>query len=134
MLKEPGELPTVARRIAAGEMLLGGASDDMVTKELGLSKATVRRYRALIELRGLEALKRMGVGGRESALGTDGYAWLGTALRESARVYGFESDGWTNSRVRLLIERKFGVRFSRVYVWQLVTNLGLGNVLRKSRR
>ncbi|WP_031360873.1 helix-turn-helix domain-containing protein [Caballeronia sordidicola] len=134
MLKQPSELPTIARRIAAGELLLTGASDDMVMKELRLSKVTVRRYRKLVESGGLDALKLMGVGGRESALGADGYLQIAAVLQESARVYGFESDGWTNARVRLLIERKFGVRFSRVYVWQLVTNLGLGHVLTKSRR
>jgi transposase len=134
MLKQPSELPTIARRIAAGELLLTGASDDMVMNELRLSKVTVRRYRKLVESGGLDALKLMGVGGRESALGADGYLQIAAVLQESARVYGFESDGWTNARVRLLIERKFGVRFSRVYVWQLVTNLGLGHVLTKSRR
>jgi len=134
MLKQPSELPTIARRIAAGELLLTGASDDMVMNELRLSKVTVRRYRKLVESGGLDALKLMGVGGRESALGTDGYLQIAAVLQESARAYGFESDGWTNARVRLLIERKFGVRFSRVYVWQLVTNLGLGHVLTKSRR
>jgi len=134
MLKQPSELPTIARRIAAGELLLTGASDDMVMNELRLSKVTVRRYRKLVESGGLDALKLMGVGGRESALGAEGYLQIAAVLQESARVYGFESDGWTNARVRLLIERKFGVRFSRVYVWQLVTNLGLGHVLTKSRR
>jgi transposase len=134
MLKQSSELPTIARRIAAGELLLTGASDDMVMNELRLSKVTVRRYRKLVESGGLDALKLMGVGGRESALGADGYLQIAAVLQESARVYGFESDGWTNARVRLLIERKFGVRFSRVYVWQLVTNLGLGHVLTKSRR
>jgi len=134
MLKQSSELPTIARRIAAGELLLTGASDDMVMNELRLSKVTVRRYRKLVESGGLDALKLMGVGGRESALGAEGYLQIAAVLQESARVYGFESDGWTNARVRLLIERKFGVRFSRVYVWQLVTNLGLGHVLTKSRR
>jgi transposase len=115
-------------------MLLDGASDDAVMKELGLSKPTGRRCRSLLEAGGLEALRDLGVGGRESVLGPDRLAWITSALQDSGKVYGFESEVWTNSRVRMLIERKFGVRFTRVYIWQLATNLGLGHALSKSRR
>ncbi|BBP97148.1 hypothetical protein BSFA1_22770 [Burkholderia sp. SFA1] len=134
MPKISGQRPTVARRIAAVRMFEAGASDQAVVLALGLSKPTVRRYRALFQTGGLEALVRLSVGGRGSALGEEGIMWLESALRDSARNYGFESDAWTNSRVRALIEQKFGVRFSRVYIWQLATNLGLGHVLSKSRR
>jgi len=36
--------------------------------------------------------------------------------------------------LRSLIEKKYGVKYSRVYIWQIATNLGLGHLLSKSRR
>jgi transposase len=60
--------------------------------------------------------------------------WISMALHGSAREHGFPSDAWTNSRVRELISRQFGVHYSRVYTWQIVSNLGLGHRLSKSAR
>jgi transposase len=76
----------------------------------------------------------MGVGGRASVLDQEALAWIAAALRGSAREHGFESDAWTNGRLRSVIESRYGVRYSRVYVWQIATNLGLGHLLSKSRR
>jgi transposase len=107
---------------------------ETVAEQLHLSVQTVRRYKATIDRGGLDALAKMGVGGRVSALDRDALEWIAQALRGSARLHGFESDTWTNARLRELIERRYGVRYSRVYVWQIATNLGLGHLLSKSRR
>jgi transposase len=134
MLSQPDKRPSVVRRMTAGQMLLEGATDEEVADRLHISKHTVKRYRSIIDAGGLEALEALGVGGRVSVLDEQALAWLASALNDSARVYGFESDAWTNARLRALIERRFGVKFSRVYVWQLATKLGLGHILSKSRR
>jgi transposase len=134
MLPRPETLPSVVRRMTAGRMLLDGVSVETVAEQLHLSVQTVRRYKATIDRGGLDALAKMGVGGRVSALDRDALEWIAQALQGSARAHGFESDTWTNARLRELIERRYGVRYSRVYVWQIATNLGLGHLLSKSRR
>jgi transposase len=134
MLSRPETLPSVVRRMTAGRMLLDGESVERVAEHLHLSVQTVRRYKAIVNEGGLEALSKMGVGGRTSVLDRAALEWIGQALQESARKHGFGSDAWTNARLRELIERQFGVRYSRVYVWQIATNLGLGHLLSKSRR
>jgi transposase len=134
MLSQPENLPSVMRRMTAGQMLLDGASVDHVAEELHLSLATVRRYKALIDAGGLDALRQLGVGGRTSVLDQRALEWISAALHGSARAHGFDSDAWTNARLRALIETQFGVRYSRVYIWQIATNLGLGHLLSKSRR
>ncbi|MDR5783386.1 helix-turn-helix domain-containing protein [Caballeronia sp. LZ065] len=131
---DPDTLPSVARRMEAGRMLMGGASVETVADALHLSVQTVRRYKALVEEGGLDALGKMAVGGRASVLDRAALEWIAEALQGSARMHGFESDAWTNARLRELIERRYGVRYSRVYVWQIATNLGLGHLLSKSRR
>jgi transposase len=105
------ELPTVARRMNAGQMLMAGSSVSAVAEALHLSTATVKRYKAVLEDGGLDALKRMSVGGRSSALDAAALEWVATALRGSAREHGFSSDAW-----------------------QIATNLGLGHRLSKSSR
>jgi transposase len=134
MHSRPETLPSVVRRMTAGRLLLEGASVESVAEELHLSMQTVRRYKAIVSEGGLDALSKMGVGGRASVLDRDALAWIADALQGSARDHGFESDAWTNARLRALIERRFGVRYSRVYIWQIATNLGLGHLLSKSRR
>jgi hypothetical protein len=60
--------------------------------------ATVKRYKALVETGGLEALRQLGVGGRSAVLDQTALEWIAAALKGSARVHGFESDAWTNAR------------------------------------
>jgi transposase len=134
MLSRPENLPSVVRRMTAGQMLLDGASVEAVAEQLHLSTQTVKRYQAIVSAGGLEALQKMGVGGRSSVLDQEALEWIASALKGPARAHGFESDAWTNARLRALIERRYGVRFSRVYIWQIATNLGLGHLLSKSRR
>jgi transposase len=134
MLSRPKTLPSVARRMTAGRMLLDGKSVEAVADALHLSVQTVRRYRTMVSEGGLDALAQMGVGGRASVLDREALDWIAAALRGSAREHGFESAAWTNARLRELIERRYGVRYSRVYIWQIATNLGLGHLLSKSRR
>jgi transposase len=118
----------------AGQLLLDGMSVEQVADQLHLSIATVKRYKALVDEGGLEALRQLAVGGRSSVLDQEALVWISKALQGSAKVHGFESDAWTNARLRALIESRYGVRYSRVYIWQIATNLGLGHLLSKSRR
>ena len=134
MLTRTEDLPSVTRRMAAGQMLIEGATVNAVANSLHLSAQTVRRYKTLLEDGGLAALKQMSVGGRPSVLDHAALQWIANALLGSAREHGFPSDAWTNSRVRELIGRQFGVHYSRVYTWQIVSNLGLGHRLSKSAR
>lgn len=128
------ELPTVVRRISAGQMLMAGSPVGAVAEALHLSTATVKRYKAMLDSGGLDALKKMSIGGRSSALDAAALERAAAALRGSAREHGFPSDAWTNVRLRELIAARFGVQYSRVYAWQIATNLGLGHRLSKSSR
>lgn len=128
------ELPSVVRRMAAGRMLMEGASVNAVADALHLSTDTVRKYRAIIAQGGLEALQKMSVGGRSPLLDGAAMEWIAAALNGSACDHGFPTDAWTNARLRELIKTRFGVSYSRVYTWQLATNLGLGHRLSKSSR
>jgi transposase len=49
------------------------------------------------------------------------------ALLEGPTAHRFATPLWTLKRVRLLIEREFGVRYSEVHVWRLLGQLGFSN-------
>ena len=83
---------------------------------------------------GLDALEKVSVGGRVSSLDRAALEWIATALNGVATEHGFPTDAWTNARLRELIRNRFGVSYSRVYAWQLATNLGLGHRLSKSSK
>ncbi|RAS33204.1 helix-turn-helix domain-containing protein [Paraburkholderia bryophila] len=119
------DLPSIARRLAAGRMLHDGVPLAQVAQAMGMKNATVEKYQHLLEKGGLDALRDVGVGGRPSSLDAEARAWLAEALRGSPREYGFDSDNWTNLRLRELITRRFGVSYSRVYAWRLATDLGV---------
>ncbi|CAL8480861.1 transposase [Caballeronia sp. S22] len=124
------ELHTVSLRIQAGEMLLDGLDVMHVSHELGLSEATVRKYRAMIERGGIAALRTLSLGGRRSALDDSARAMLREALARLPRDYAIENERWTIGAVGQLIQREFGLSFSRVYVRQLIIDLGFGDRLR----
>jgi transposase len=52
---------------------------------------------------------------------------LGNALLQGAIAHGFGTELWTLKRVRALIERLYGVRFSEVHVWRLLGAMGFSS-------
>jgi transposase len=114
-------------------MLVEGETIKSVADQLGMSIQTVKRYKSAIEQSGLVALERMSVGGRKSVLDSDALAWIAGTLRESPVAHGFDTDQWSDGRLTTVIEQQFGVRFSRVYVRQLVINLGFSDRLRPTK-
>jgi transposase len=129
MRSQKDQLPSVALRMKAGRMLMAGETVKTTASELGISTATARRYASIIEKAGFAGLEQMGVGGRKSALNSDALNWLTAALKGSPKVHGFDTDQWTDGRLRIVIEQRFGVSFSRVYVRQLTLDLGLADRL-----
>jgi transposase len=128
------QLPSVARRLFAGQMLLAGDTVECVAARLRISKATAKRYKSMVEQGGIEALDRMEVGAGESALDNDAREWLARSLRGSPHDFKFDTDQWTTSLLMTVIQDRFGLTFSRVYVWQLIHDLGCADrLISKSR-
>jgi transposase len=112
-----GILPSVALRLEAAQLLSEGKSPVQVAVALGISIPTARRYRALLAEGGLDALERMSVGGRKPSLSLEAREWIATVLRGSASVHGYRSDEWM-------------ISFSRVYVGQIIIDLGFSDCLK----
>jgi transposase len=115
------------RRVRAGRLLLACKSPPEVARLVDAPRQTVYRWRAVLDAQGIDGLRDMSKGGRPARLGAEELSRLYVALLEGAAVHGFATPLWTLKRVRLWIEREFGVRYSEVHVWRLLGQLGLSN-------
>jgi transposase len=123
-----GELDeAVRRRVRAGRLLLAGKSPAEVARMVGAPRQTVYRWQGVLEAGGIDALREVSKGGRPAQLGAAELTRLYVILLEGAVVHGFATPLWTLKRVRQLIEREFGVRYSEVHCWRLLGQLGLSN-------
>ena len=115
------------RRVRAGRLLLAGKTPPEVARAVGAPRQTVYRWRDVLNADGIDALRDMSKGGRPARLGAAELSRLYVALLEGPEMHGFTTPLWTLKRVRLWIEREFGVRYSEVHVWRLLGQLGFSN-------
>jgi putative transposase len=100
------------RRLAAGRLLRAGRlSQAEVAREVGVSRASVTRWRQRLAGGGLRALRRRRAPGRASRLTGSQWRRVGRVLDRGALAAGFETEQWTLRRVAAVIERTFGVRY-----------------------
>ncbi len=115
------------RRVHAARLLQAGHAPAQVAAMVRAPRQTVYRWRTVLESQGLDALRYMSKGGRPARLGVEELSRLQVALLEGPTAHGFGTPLWTLKRVRLFIERQFGVRYSEVHVWRLLGQLGFSS-------
>lgn len=125
--------PLAAKRLQAARLLADGGSLESVAQAVGLSVASIKRYRVILDTEGPEAFDRISVGGRKPSLDEQACAWVVKAVRGSPRRHGFDVDRWSTPTLQAVIERQFGRRFSLVYVRQLTINLGVHDRMRSCK-
>jgi transposase len=111
------------RRMRAGRLLAGGMPQAEVARREGVSRTTVSAWNRELEAHGLEGL-RARPRGRPSGLTDAQRGELLKALLAGALAEGFHTDLWTLPRVGVLIERRFGRRYSESQVWRILVALG----------
>lgn len=112
------------RRVRAAQLLQQGKKPAEVAALVGAPRQTVYRWLGVLQNEGIDALRDMSKGGRPAWLDGAQLAQLQVALLEGPTAHGFGTPLWTIKRVRVLIERKFGVRYSPTHVWRLLGQLG----------
>lgn len=117
----------VKRRVRAGRMLQAGKKPAEIAAAVGVARQTVYTWKRILEESGIDALREIDRGGRPSSLDEAQFEQIRHALLESPTAHGFATELWTIKRVRLLIERLHGVRFSEVHVWRILGRLGFSS-------
>lgn len=115
------------RRVRAGRLLLAGKKATKSGTCDRRAAQTVYRWRDVLNADGIDTLRDRSKGGRPARLGAAELSRLYVALLEGPEMHGFITPLWALNRVRLWIEREFGVRYSEVHVWRLLGQLGFSN-------
>jgi transposase len=115
------------KRVRAGRMLLGGRGCAEIAQAVGVARQTVYTWKAVLDEGGIDALRAIGGKGRPAQLDSAQLEALRRSVLESPTEHGFGTELWTLKRVRLLIERMFGVTYSAVHVWRILGALGFSN-------
>lgn len=115
------------RRMRAGRLLLKGKSPAEVAKVVGAPRQTVYRWLGVLREQGIDNLREMSKGGRPSLMSAEQIAELREALLAGPMANGYATDLWTLKRVRLLIQKRFGIQYSDVNVWRILGALGFSS-------
>jgi transposase len=87
----------------------------------------VYRWLGVLRERGIDGLRVMSQGGRPSLMSVEQLAELREAVLAGAMANGYGTDLWTLKRVRLLIEKRFGIEYSDVNVWRILGGMGFSS-------
>ena len=110
----------------AGPVDVGGQTPAEAAKLVGVARPTAYTWKARLDEGGIDALRSMATG-RPAQLDAKQLDALRGALLQGAMAHDFGTELWTLKRVRILIERLYGVRFSEVHVWRLLGALGFSS-------
>jgi transposase len=116
----------MAERRAEGVRLLqsGKMNQVQIAQHLGVSEATISKWKKVIEESGPEALQARKASGRPPKLSTAQKEQLVEKLEQGALAAGFPTEQWTQARIKKVIEQEFGVRYHRDYISRLLKGLG----------
>ena len=112
------------RRQERIRLLKKGQGQAEIARQLGVSPAAVCVWNRKLKKYGKESLAMQKATGRPPSLTKADKAELERILKAGAVVAGFESERWTQKRVRQVIEQKFGVQYHRNYISRLLHDMG----------
>jgi transposase len=121
-------------RMQAGALFATGCSQAEVARQLGVARQNVSRWHASWHAGGLPALRSAGPTGQAPCLSDAQLAAIDQALRQGARVHGFDTDHWTLVRITTVIQRLTGVGYHRGHVWKLLRHRLHHRLQRPARR
>lgn len=114
------------KRVRAGRLMLSGKTPAEAAKAVGVARQTAYTWKARLDEGGIDALRAMATG-RPAQLDPKQIDALRTGILQGPLAHGFGTELWTLKRVRELIERLYGVRFSEVHVWRLLGAMGFSS-------
>jgi integrase/DNA invertase Pin-like site-specific DNA recombinase len=115
--KQRAERQAVRER--AADLFAQGVPTAMVARQLGVARQTATDWRARWRSGGTAALRSRGPS-RHPAIPDRKLPAIERALLKGAKAHGFDSDGWTATRVAVVIQRTTGVQLGRRTVDQLL--------------
>lgn len=112
------------RRRQAMALIDCGIQSAAVARAVGVSRASVTRWRQAYEVGGAEAMAAKPHPGGPSRLTGAQRKRLGRMLLQSPRKHGYSTELWTLARIAQLIAVKFGVEYHPSAVWHILRAMG----------
>ena len=111
-------------RLAAAEMIEGGASDREVARRFRVSRMSANRWRRALAAGGREALASKGAAGAQCKLTPAQRGELEAALEAGPAACGYEDQCWTLARIAEQVWQRFGVEYTLAGMDVLLHRMG----------
>jgi transposase len=112
-------------RLAAAELIDGGASDQEIAGRFRVSRMSANRWRRALAVGGRQALASKGAGGAKCRLTPGQLRELEAALDAGPAVWGWDEDQrWTLARIADLVRRRFRVEYTLAGIDVLLHRMG----------
>src|SRR3989338_479422 len=112
------------RRLKAGKLFDKGRTKADAARKFKVTASAVNRWYAAWEKGGLAALKSRGNSGFPSSLTPEKRKAFKKAVMKGPKAFGFETDLWTLQRLAAVMKKVCKLKFSEVWVWHIVRDLG----------
>ena len=111
-------------RLAAAELIEGGASDREVARRFRVSRMSANRWRRALAAGGREALASKGAAGAQCKLTAAQLDELESGLDDGPAAAGYADQCWTLARIADQVWQRFGVEYTLAGMDVLLHRLG----------
>lgn len=112
------------RRLRAVDLLQRGVRPAEVARRLAVSPQAVHQWKVALAAKGPSALHAVPRGGRVPYVEPDVMATLPAILARGAQSFGYQTDIWTLRRLSSVLEKEWGVRYTKSGTWVLLKRSG----------
>lgn len=112
------------RRMSAAPLFREGLSESEIARRLGVTPQAVHGWHKLFHRGGADALEKRLHTGRPPSLTESQKKKLAKLLLDGAATSGYSTDIWTTERVRDVLRREFGMKYTTVGIWKLLHRMG----------
>lgn len=112
------------RRLKAAQLFKKGFTQADVARKLRVSTAAVAHWRKAYRHGGAKALRSKGHTGFPSRLTNTKKRLFKKAILEGPLAHGYETNLWTLPRLSAIMKKVARVKFSEVWTWKIVRDLG----------
>lgn len=112
-------------RLAAVRLHKNGVTVETISKSLCVTSVAVYKWLKKARTDGLRSLRSSKARGPEPLLTEKQFKDLLKCLRYPACEFGFETDLWTGTKVKLLIHERYKVKYHKKHMPRLLKRIGL---------
>lgn len=112
------------RRLKAAKLFEQGKTQAEVARKFDVTTAAANHWYQAWRKRGAKALKSKGHPGFASKLSFTKKKAFKRAILKGPQAFGYETDLWTLSRLKVVMKKVNRLDFSEVWIWHIVRNLG----------